>query len=253
VLLIVNVFIDPDYTDDFCFYNADTNRDGIINLLDVIAVANIFSEGKANPYPGTVSDEAHLYMHSDGMYLESDGTLAGVQFTLLGTPPQGMEIHPDLENFNLVYTTEGEKTRAMVFSLGNARLPEGQHQLLRFTNTDDLPAWADAFAGNYNAQQVPVNTHHDTETSVGDIQEKVSWNVYPNPVRDKLTIEVSNAPGYAISVSLVNVHGQKVMEHKTSGDRYEQMHFDVRDIPAGLYVLRIKYDSFVATEKISVR
>ncbi len=59
VIAIVNYFIGLD-PDPFCFENADVNGDGIINILDVISTVSIFLDG--DDATGTVIDiEGNVY------------------------------------------------------------------------------------------------------------------------------------------------------------------------------------------------
>ncbi len=45
VIAVANYYID-NIPEEFCFYNADINNDGTINVLDVISIINIFASGK---------------------------------------------------------------------------------------------------------------------------------------------------------------------------------------------------------------
>lgn len=57
IVIVANYFVGND-PDPFCFVNADINGDGIINILDIVVMVNVFARGNANPDPMLESGEA---------------------------------------------------------------------------------------------------------------------------------------------------------------------------------------------------
>jgi len=107
VVTIVEFFAGNN-PDPFYFQNADVNQDGIIDLLDVIATLNLFTQGKATPYQGMESDAADMYLHHDGISLQSDGTLAGLQFEISsGTGILDMQV--GIPGYQLVYVKDNAR------------------------------------------------------------------------------------------------------------------------------------------------
>ena len=83
----------------------------------------------------------------------------------------------------------------------------------------------------------------------GRLINKESVNVYPNPVRDKLTLNLSSANSNSIKVEIINVLGitvkqiQLIVKNKTSK-------MDVSQLPPGIYLIRINNQFTGKFEKI---
>ncbi len=76
---------------------------------------------------------------------------------------------------------------------------------------------------------------------------EVSLNAYPNPATDYLTIEA----GSNISeISIYNVMGQKVYDNnKVNGELFV---VDTKDMASGMYMVVIRTDKGVASQRFSV-
>ncbi len=70
---------------------------------------------------------------------------------------------------------------------------------------------------------------------------------YPNPVKDKFTIESSTITGES-QVSIYNVSGQKLTEQKITGDKCE---IDISNLPAGIYIIKLINQEKIITGKIT--
>jgi gluconolactonase len=70
--------------------------------------------------------------------------------------------------------------------------------------------------------------------------------LYPNPVKDKFTIELT-ALKEKTKLSIFNINGQEVMEQQITDIKTE---IDVSNLPTGLYFLRLKNCNLIETGKI---
>jgi hypothetical protein len=72
------------------------------------------------------------------------------------------------------------------------------------------------------------------------------FNIFPNPVTDKLIVELTALPGNT-NLSLMNVEGQELMHKQITN---QKTLVDFGPFPAGVYFLRIKNEKTVQTRKV---
>ncbi|MDR4988424.1 MAG: carboxypeptidase regulatory-like domain-containing protein [Bacteroidales bacterium] len=232
----------------FCFDNADVNGDGEIDVLDIIGTVNIFLKGSVSPFVGLHSMPANMYLGEYGITFMSDGTLAGLQFELYGDL-ENLGLKLELPNHQMVTAYEDGVLRVMVFSVDNTPIPAGEISLFSFDRAVSAD-WGDAFAGNLNATRVPVTTHTDDATGIDDISD-IGFKAYPNPASELLWVEFNNSS--KATVSLINVHGQVVSTQTVTELGQQQISFNLGTLPAGIYMLRLDYNDQFIIERIMVR
>ena len=240
--------IEPE---EFCFNNADINQDGVINILDIISVVNIYAEGKVRPHAGLVSQDAHVFLHSDGISLDSDGTLAGLQFELLVDQADRLNMKLLSEKHEMIYTINGHTITGMVFSLDNSPLPEGKSRIISFDRDAGVDSWGDVMAGNLNADEVPVHTHQDEVTNIYELAVE-GFRAYPNPASDQLWVEFVNKNETPVSVSLINAHGQLAASKRISEQGNVLLSFELGSLASGIYLLRIEGQNGYILDKIII-
>jgi hypothetical protein len=89
----------------------------------------------------------------------------------------------------------------------------------------------------------------------GTQTEKENWLIYPNPVREMLHIQLSNAPFVDnFIIELFSMNGQRYFMGNFQTLRIrEGIDLPVNNLPVGQYLLRILYDKGSFSEKISIR
>jgi len=248
LIAIGNYYIgnDPGY---FCFHNADVNDDGEVDVLDIIGVVNIFKKGGVAPHAGLQSSPASIYLSDSGIELYSDGTLAGIQFEIAGEMLQGLELKLDLPGHEIIYVYENGTIRAMIFSIENAAIPEGKISLVRFSNDVDAE-WNSVKAGNLNAEEVPVETYDDDVTSIEEASD-IAFTAYPNPASDILWVEFHNTG--ESSLSLINVQGQVVETQMVHNQGETQISFTLGNLTPGIYMIRLDNDDASIIKRIMIK
>ena len=205
------------------------------------------------PYANMRSADAHLFLHADSISLYSDGSLAGLQFELVmeaGNLPGMMLLSPHHE---LVYVREGNKIKAMIFSLNNTPLPAGNTKLIAFHDEVKTLEWGDVVAGNRNALEVPVHLHKDAATGIDKLITGIDGlKAYPNPASNQLWVEFANYIDAPVEVSLVNAFGQQTAKQTVHDKGVNVLTFDVENLKPGIYFLRLQTSSGVITEKIII-
>lgn len=91
--------------------------------------------------------------------------------------------------------------------------------------------------------------------SVG-IEELSSINsalIYPNPVRDRLIIELSSLANSNATMSIVNIYGQEVRRKEMQIQQGESTYqFDLEGLRSGSYFLNMKIGQETKTQKIQI-
>ena len=118
-------------------------------------------------------------------------------------------------------------------------------------------------AGNYwtivtnmeGCASAPSNVIYFQPTNIVEIENGGTFNVYPNPAGDMVTVEYFTGNNQEISIGLYNAYGQKL--HQITQTSYNRtgaylLQFDVSDVMAGLYYFKIEGPEFSLTQKIII-
>jgi hypothetical protein len=80
---------------------------------------------------------------------------------------------------------------------------------------------------------------------------KADIKIYPNPFRDKTTIELQNIELQKTSLILIDITGKEILQLQSNNNQYE---INGSDLAKGFYLFRIKNDiAEIATGKIIVQ
>jgi hypothetical protein len=94
---------------------------------------------------------------------------------------------------------------------------------------------------------VVYDAGYECETAIKELSSDI-LSVYPNPVTDKLTLEMGKNPhGTNSMISIHNTLGQLVLEEKVTGNRHS---LDLSDVPEGLYYVTFRTDQEDIVKKI---
>ncbi len=226
--------------DPFCFENADVNGDNLVNVIDVVETINIILGSKSAVIPGLTSDVAHVYLNENSIDFYSDGTVAGLQFEIAGADPRNLELIPD--GFEFMSNVVDGKLIGLIFSFDNTPFPSGNISLFNLTGAADLQ-WVEVIGANVNAQEVKIVKHlHDGSV----VPEPLSISAYPNPARDLINV-VSNHQIESIRIFNQlgqNVHESMVQKMKTS--------IHIAHLRTGVYVLEVKTSGDLTYQKIVI-
>jgi hypothetical protein len=114
-------------------------------------------------------------------------------------------------------------------------------------NTFSLLLQSDDGNGGALTQQVPVTVNNIVETSIEE-NESLSFNVYPVPAVDRLTVEVDNPENTELLLEIYSNAGVLVhSEHTVHGNT-----IDLNEFSKGMYILRIQGERVFETRKIIV-
>ena len=216
--------------DPFVFENADVNGDGQVNVFDVIGTINIIIGNKA--LAPVNSSDANIYLNSNNITLQSDGTLAGLQFDLTGIE----KLNFALEGYQFASNVVNGKLIGVIFSLDNTPLPAGEITLFTFNETSGLK-WGQVIGGNVNAANVQINKFQGGEFQLA---------VFPNPAKEVLNVQSNETINF---IRLSNQIGQMVEESVIDASNYT---INTSNMSKGIYILEVHTQNNVSVQKIVI-
>lgn len=90
-------------------------------------------------------------------------------------------------------------------------------------------------------------------TGIGDLDEQVNMEVFPNPSSDKVQINVSSSDEDIREITLMDAVGQHVRAYRAAqGSKSEELRWDVNDLAAGVYLIQVQFENSVMTKRFIV-
>lgn len=207
LVTIINYIVGMN-PEPFCFANADVNADGIINVLDAVLTVNIVLGGKRALDAEMKSSPAQIFLTESGIELESDGTLAGLQFEVAGC--QNREIRLELSKHEFRYALHDNTLLGIIFSSNNQPIPAGRVRIVSFITGKYCSEWGKVTAGNLNGTEVNVIKHQKTKEKAENQEAVVS--IYPNPTANEFTIDVLNPAESITQIFMLDLMGREIAE-----------------------------------------
>lgn len=77
-------------------------------------------------------------------------------------------------------------------------------------------------------------------------------SIYPNPLTEKLIVEFDAPPKEVGSIVLINSYGAIIKTHKVNTEFSEgrKLSFNVKDLPSGIYFLRLQIGNKVLARRV---
>jgi len=220
----------------FIFNAADVNADDQINLLDVIGVVNIIMNGSKS---GLISQPGHIYLKPDEIELSSDGTLAGIQFKLVGKNIAALELKSQLKGFEFVRYISGDTLTGMLFNMHNNSIPQGRIKLFDIKQHPGTLGWGDVFGGNTSGRYVAIFKDED----LLPVDHRYGFSVHPNPAKDLMFTDIQLPSTGEVSLHLLDMYGRSIILKDKAileGGRHH-FRFDKQQLSLvkGLYILQL--------------
>jgi hypothetical protein len=174
-----------------------------------------------------------------------DSVLLGTKYhkRLIGTTTNTMNYSP-----NTAYFIEGVGSSGGVFNSSFNIFTYKSSKLACFSNINYTKYYSGQYTWNIAIQNSP-GALRDTTTCFTSLPSGITKNnlsdqnikIYPNPVKDKLTIDVENKNTEDINFSLTNSLGQLIdINSKIANTKLE---IDTSELPSGVYYLKIQNNS----------
>ena len=211
---------------DFNTACADSNGDGSVNVLDIVAIVNDIVNPRANIGDAT---SAKLIKSANGLTLQADGYIGGVQITLRHDADFTIKLSDNAWISD--YSTKGNQTILVLVQPAEGEL---------FTTSGDFEI----------VDMIIANSHDAVSTMV--VREFAVSDAYPNPFNPSTTVELTVPEAGHVSVMVYNITGQLVAELADSYMDANQYQFTWQgeNVPSGMYLLRAEYAGQVSTQKL---
>jgi len=90
-------------------------------------------------------------------------------------------------------------------------------------------------------------------SSVGELNAISSYNVYPNPAKDKLNIECNLKQNTLVQVEVLDIQGKQIKAQDFTMNKGEnQVSLDLSDVQKGIYFVRMTSDGESLSQKLVV-
>ena len=232
VVAVVSVVVGQSSLTDDILCSADLNQDGIINVVDIVGMVNFIINSVAR---ADDASEATITIAGNLLSVEGNGFIQGAQLTLT----HDSSINIDLANeFVADYRTNGNTTTLVVVTDGSRSL------------TDIA-----TISGDYQIVESLV-VGSGTEILTDQIVEVSAFELkaaYPNPFNPTTSLDLVVPEAGYVSVKVYNLMGQEVatlvegMMQQTSG---YTMTWNASNMASGVYIVRAEGAGSVATQKL---
>ena len=210
---------------DFDLGCADSNGDGAVNVLDIVAlVSDILGRSRVND-----ATSAKLIKSANGLVLQADGYIGGVQMTLKHDSDFSIKLSDN--SWISDYSTKGNQTILVLVQPAQGEL---------FTTSGDFEI----------VDLIVANSNDRVSTAV--VKEFSLSSAYPNPFNPSTTVELTLPEAGHVSVMVYNITGQFIAELADSYMDANQYQFTWQgeNVPSGMYLLRAEYAGQVSTQKL---
>ena len=258
----------PPSPSSLTFRVLDLNRDLRFDVLDVVKIVRIVLGASARVTLEPVESNASLSVAPanvlpDGrsefpLTIQSDGSLAGLQFTLSYDPqlatPDLTTLPVNVRGLNLMTHASVGSLRMVLVSLEGRLLPAGEVTIngVIFTPRSNPEraknpfVLTEAVAGDVFARPVPVRIGSDLAVEQPIPTRFSIENARPNPFNPSTTISYDVASATHIVIAVYNLLGQEVIrlvDRVAQPGKYDiswdARNADGRPVASGVYVYRL--------------
>ncbi|MCF8351003.1 MAG: S8 family serine peptidase [Bacteroidales bacterium] len=235
----------------FIDYAADVNDDDEINVLDIVKLVNMVAgNGRRLTNSFIDQDGAYYCYHDHKLFLQSKGNVGGLQFEVTFndqvTHKDGSITKPRIfalqNDFEFAYAQDGNKIKAILYSLSGKNIVAGEIPLLRFENIDtDGFEIKSVFGATIQGDYIKI-TECDKETLITDLIS------IPNPFDQSTKISFRLLNGSKVNLSIHDLNGRLIgylikdnLEAGTHNVGFSSSAHDGNPIwlPPGVYICRI--------------
>ena len=226
IVQVANVVLGSAELSDCGSEAADINGDGMINILEIVQIANSILGGRSSVVDATTGS---LIKSNNTMRLEANGYVGGVQMTL----SHGIDFAIELTTNAMLseYNTVGNTTTLVIVA------PEGEDL---FT-----------YAGDFTIEDVIV------ANSSGRVEvrpTKLSLGAaYPNPFNPITKFSLDVAEAGHVSVQVYNLMGQVVATLENGfmdKNSHKEYQWDASNASSGMYLVKAQTANSVTTQKL---
>ncbi len=125
--------------------------------------------------------------------------------------------------------------------------PSGTSQFYTATVTGPYSVCVTAANGCANCDTINV----DILVGIENVSGNIAMNVYPNPARNMVTVELRDADNQKVSMSISDLQGQVIWEEQGSNMTYKTI--DVSSFASGVYLLNVRKQNASSVYKLIIQ
>ncbi len=235
---------------------ADTNGDWVLDITDITLIELVVSLTAE-----AVDEAGNRSVTSDAFVLTPDFTAPGVTISVGSSSPAGYTIDALFDEEVTGLTLGGiNVTGGTAGSLVQNTTSSYSFFVSLSGSTVDIQVSAGAtqdVAGNDNTVSnqltlgLPPVAGGEGFTSLSEKPKTEEVRLYPNPVRNILTIDLSELTAEAVDVSLYDAAGTPVFNRQ--GYSQSELKLDVSSYKSGMYIVRLYDGQQVINKKVMVK
>ncbi len=141
-----------------------------------------------------------------------------------------------------------------LWDFGDGNISTEEEPVHKYLNTGTYEV--NLYTENLYCNSIDSTTKNVTITTLDITQVSVEkvYHIYPNPATNEVNIYIQNAYMKEVYIELINLYGQLInKDHYTSEQNELFVQFDVSNLPAGIYFVRINIDNNITVEKIIIQ
>ena len=178
---------------------------------------------------------------------------------------------------NVLYGRQAGTFNALVTYTDTFRLPDGCYELtVNDAGGDGLSWWANTAAGNgsailYRGNNSLLKTLSadfgsitqwrfmvgypflSTQNSISNTDKKYLFDVYPNPAKNEVNVEVAFEKNAAISIALYDVTGREIYTAKSNEAKYHHHKINTTAIASGMYIVKVTSNNNIQSTPIWIQ
>lgn len=171
------------------------------------------------------------------------------------------DAHPIADRYDVLYRVQGTQQWTRTGALNNYKtlhflLPNTWYEYKVRTFCGDTWDFANASPiRRFNTGNIPTDIMREAALEAVEIKTIASVELYPNPTKDYLNIELVSKENVEVAIHIYNIQGQRIqseIKDLTSGNQAIQV--NVNDLDNGSYILNLEFngerhvESFVKVE-----
>jgi len=232
--------------------NSQNNATNVSVGIAAYASTNITVEVKTDYYPGETSWEI---TDENNTVVASHQYVAGTADSFGGGGADATKTHTHAVSLSInkcyTFTMEDSYGDGMSYSGGVSGAAPYGYRILNSSGSAIITELANSF--NFGSE-IQNGMRTDAASGLNDVNEFTSFNLYPNPVKDLVNIELSLLKPETVSVEVYDMLGQRVKfeQFNQTGSGSTILPISVSDLSSGIYSVRVSSDSSQSLRKFTV-
>ncbi|MEX1189227.1 MAG: T9SS type A sorting domain-containing protein [Bacteroidia bacterium] len=232
--------------------NSQNNAVNAVVNIAVYSTLGITVEVKTDYYPGETSWEI---AEDNGTVVASHQYVAGTADSFGGGGADATKTHTHPVTLDVskcyTFTLSDSYGDGMSYSGGVSGATPYGYRILNSGGSPIITQQANTF--NFGDETLSA-LRTDEASSIGNVNEFTSFNLYPNPAKDLVRIELSLTKPETVTVEVFDMLGQRVKfeQFNEAGNGISVLPLNVSELSSGIYTVRVGSDSSQSIRNFTV-